>query len=251
MTDQEYLTLKEISRITDVPESACRYCRDNFSEFLLCKGSGRSRRFHKDTVPLFKQIYDCREKGMDDEDIRNDLAGNGSPEDVGYPKEITQIQLPLPIAGIMPMVKDFVADLIPSATNVIRNVVQDTLAESVADFKEQKEDIRILQDEIKEQKAENQALKNKLSELENKISQLFSQEKTETSTKTIMQSKGKRPDKKAKEEIIKRVRKIRGQGLTYKKIAQRLNQDGIPTLSGQVGPSAWKEGTVGRILNSL
>ena len=164
--------------------------------------------------------------------------------DQKYAKNVPQVQLPLPIAGIMPLIKSFVVELIPSATDAIKTAVQETLSESVADIKEQKEDIRILQDEIKEQKAENQALKNTLSELENKISQLFSQEAPSE------QSKDKKPDKKEKDKIKKKVKKIRKQGLTYKEIAHKLNQDNIPTLSGQIGHSAWKEGAVGRILKS-
>ncbi|MCP4023979.1 MAG: hypothetical protein GY729_19205 [Desulfobacteraceae bacterium] len=167
--------------------------------------------------------------------------------DQKYTKNVPQIQLPLPIAGIMPLVKSFVVELIPSATDAIRTAVQETLSESVADIKEQKEDIRILQDEIKEQKVENQALKNILSELENKINQLFSQEAL---SEQVIQSKGKKPDKKEKDKIKKKVKKIRKQGLTYKEIAHKLNQDNVPTLSGQVGPSAWKEGAIGRILKS-
>ncbi|MCP4346332.1 MAG: hypothetical protein GY795_12500 [Desulfobacterales bacterium] len=167
--------------------------------------------------------------------------------DQKYTKNVPQIQLPLPIAGIMPLVKSFVVELIPSATEAIRTAVQETLSESVADIKDQKEDIRILQDEIKEQKVENRELKNKLSELENKISRIFNQK---ACSDEVIQSKAKKPDKKEKDRIKKMVKKIRRQGLTYKQIAQKLNQDRVPTFSGQVGPSAWKEGTVGRILKS-
>ncbi len=129
--------------------------------------------------------------------------------DQKYTKNVPQIQLPLPIAGIMPLVKSFVVELIPSATDAIRTAVQETLSESVADIKEQKEDIRILQDEIKEQKVENQALKNILSELENKINQLFSQEAL---SEQVIQSKGKKPDKKEKDKIKKRLKKSASRG---------------------------------------
>jgi hypothetical protein len=48
-----------------------------------------------------------------------------------------------------------------------------------------------------------------------------------------------------KTEILRRIRALRASGLSLQPIADRLNADGVPTLSGR---GSWRKGTVGNLL---
>jgi Recombinase len=48
-----------------------------------------------------------------------------------------------------------------------------------------------------------------------------------------------------KRSIVQRLRDLQAQGLSLQKIADRLNSDGVPTLSGK---GRWQKGTIGNLL---
>lgn len=56
------MTLKEIAKQLDVPESSLRKYREIFSEFIPSVGSGRSRRYRADATEVLKDIRHLREE---------------------------------------------------------------------------------------------------------------------------------------------------------------------------------------------
>ena len=63
-----------------------------------------------------------------------------------------------------------------------------------------------------------------------------------------VKAKHKEPDKKTKgetkKEVVQYVKKMRKRGATWKEIAEQLNDDGVPTFSGN---GKWYAQTVHRI----
>jgi hypothetical protein len=51
------------------------------------------------------------------------------------------------------------------------------------------------------------------------------------------------PEQKA--EVLTRIRELKAQGLSLQAMATRLNEEGVPTLSGR---GRWQKGTVGHLL---
>ena len=52
----ELLTIKEIARQLDLPESNIRYYRDRFEDFLPYVGEGRKRRYKPEALDVFRFI---------------------------------------------------------------------------------------------------------------------------------------------------------------------------------------------------
>jgi DNA-binding transcriptional MerR regulator len=49
----------------------------------------------------------------------------------------------------------------------------------------------------------------------------------------------------SKAELLTRIRELKAEGFSLKAIADRLNADGVPTISGQ---GRWQKGTIGNLL---
>ena len=56
------LTLKEIAKTLDIPESSLRKYREIFSDFIPSVGSGRSRRYKPEAVEILREIRRMREE---------------------------------------------------------------------------------------------------------------------------------------------------------------------------------------------
>ena len=69
------LSIREIARRIDVPESTLRYYRNAFAAYIPTMGTGRSRRHPEDAVEIFRTISRFFAAGETRETIRNSLAG--------------------------------------------------------------------------------------------------------------------------------------------------------------------------------
>lgn len=81
--DEELLTLKEISRRLNVPESSIRYYRDRFQDYLPARGEGRKRRYRSDALEIFRTIVQGYKNDRKAEEIKNHLEQQlqgGSPQ---------------------------------------------------------------------------------------------------------------------------------------------------------------------------
>lgn len=81
--DEELLTLKEISRRLNVPESSIRYYRDRFLEYLPARGEGRKRRYRSDALEIFRTIVQGYKNDQNAEEIKKRLEQmlpGGSPQ---------------------------------------------------------------------------------------------------------------------------------------------------------------------------
>jgi DNA-binding transcriptional MerR regulator len=71
--NEELLTLKEISRRLNVPESSIRYYRDRFEEYLPARGEGRKRRYRSEALEIFRTIVQGYKNDRNAEEIKDHL----------------------------------------------------------------------------------------------------------------------------------------------------------------------------------
>ena len=74
--EDDLLSIKEIARQLEVPESNVRYWRDRFEDYLPVVGEGRKRRYKKQALDIFQAIRDGYQANQSTEDIARDLARN-------------------------------------------------------------------------------------------------------------------------------------------------------------------------------
>ncbi len=72
MTD--FLTIKEIARHLQVPESNIRYYRDRFEEYIPSIGEGRKKRYKKEAVDVFAHIVHGYREEKSTEQIASELG---------------------------------------------------------------------------------------------------------------------------------------------------------------------------------
>jgi len=76
----KHLTIAEISRRTDIPESTLRYRSKLFKKYSPTVGRGRKKRFEECCVERFKLIDKLFTEGLKTEDISIDLEKKYGPE---------------------------------------------------------------------------------------------------------------------------------------------------------------------------
>ena len=72
MTD--FLTIKEIARHFQVPESNIRYYRDRFEEYIPSIGEGRKKRYKKEALDVFAHIVHGYREEKSTEQISSELG---------------------------------------------------------------------------------------------------------------------------------------------------------------------------------
>lgn len=74
----DLLTIKEIARRLDQPESNIRYYRDKFEKYLASEGTGRKKRFKPESIKVFETVVQGLSKNMSSQEIEAELAGKFS-----------------------------------------------------------------------------------------------------------------------------------------------------------------------------
>ena len=69
----DLLTIKDIARELDVPESNLRYYRDRFEDYLPSVGQGRKRRYKKEALEVFRYIVQGFQNDKTTEQIAEEL----------------------------------------------------------------------------------------------------------------------------------------------------------------------------------
>lgn len=74
MTDKKLLSIAEISRLLEVPESTLHYWKNRFAQYLPSTGRNRQKRFKPEAVEIFSQIASMLKQGHTTEDVMADLS---------------------------------------------------------------------------------------------------------------------------------------------------------------------------------
>lgn len=72
--EKQLLTIAEIAKRLDIPESTARFYRDRFEDFIPSVGEGRKKRYKPETVEILQFIADGFKHNLTTADIENGLA---------------------------------------------------------------------------------------------------------------------------------------------------------------------------------
>ncbi len=96
----DLLTIKDISRELEVPESNLRYYRDRFEDYLPSVGQGRKRRYKREALEVFRFIVQGFQNDKTTEQIAEELPRH-------FPRKLdfTEQETP-PSQNLLPRVED-------------------------------------------------------------------------------------------------------------------------------------------------
>lgn len=177
MSDKKLLSIAEIARELEVPESTLHYWKNRFAQYLPSMGKKRQKRFKPQAVEIFSIISQRLKQGHTAEDVMSELSikfpVNAAiiEEDKNSPADAMPRQISPSFDQSLQLASAIGAEIAKSITEGLKNITSpgmpltlpDTLHEdmeqAVCLIKEQGEDV----DHIKE---ENRQLKEKLSVME-------------------------------------------------------------------------------------
>ena len=76
----ELYTIKELAKLANTPESTARYYRDRHPEYFYHTGTGRKKRYPKETLDVLKFILRLAEERRNAEQIAEALKGKFKQE---------------------------------------------------------------------------------------------------------------------------------------------------------------------------
>ncbi|WP_027177707.1 MerR family transcriptional regulator [Maridesulfovibrio bastinii] len=74
MSDKKLLSIAEIARELEVPESTLHYWKNRFSQYLPSMGKKRQKRFKPEAIEIFKIISKRLKQGHTAEDVMSELS---------------------------------------------------------------------------------------------------------------------------------------------------------------------------------
>jgi DNA-binding transcriptional MerR regulator len=175
MTGKKVLSVAEIARELDLPESTVHYWKNRFAQHLPSVGRGRQKRFKPEAVEIFANISRLLKEGHTARDVMDRLSQD-------YPLQADAV--PAPTGGgasvqavgsmdqVMTMAAAIGMEIAKSVGEGIRSVLAAETggAPDVADIREGLEEaaLRIsgAMQETEALRAENQELKEKLAVME-------------------------------------------------------------------------------------
>lgn len=147
------LTMAEIARTLDLPESTVRYYRDRFPEFIPAVGVGRNRRYRPEALDVLRFIADAMKESTPAEGIRKGLATkfaiNVEPQPSAVPQQLTATQ-----QTTVAMVRGAFAELVANTEEALLVLAAETAT---------------LRDQQQELIAETATLRNEAQQLRNEI----------------------------------------------------------------------------------
>jgi DNA-binding transcriptional MerR regulator len=131
---EDLLTIKEIAKRLDVPESNIRYYRDRFEDFLPSLGEGRKRRYKPEALEVFRCIVQGYKNDLNTEQITHRLMTrfprNLEPAESRDPEHIS-----VPAASETQPLSSFQDSLLQSQARTLEHVTQ-ALLQKVASEKQ-------------------------------------------------------------------------------------------------------------------
>ncbi|BCS88632.1 MerR family transcriptional regulator [Pseudodesulfovibrio sediminis] len=176
MSGKKVLSVAEIARELDLPESTVHYWKNRFAQHLPSIGRGRQKRFKPEAIEIFSTISRLLKEGHTARDVMDQLSHNYPLQADAIPATL-QNDTPLvaPSDAMEPAMKMAAAiglEIAKSVGEGIRSVLQPEggTAPDVSDIRQGLEDaaerITISAAETEALKNENQVLKDKLAVME-------------------------------------------------------------------------------------
>ncbi|WP_207262675.1 MerR family transcriptional regulator [Desulfovibrio sp. Huiquan2017] len=175
MTGKKVLSVADIARELDLPESTVHYWKNRFAQHLPSVGRGRQKRFKPEAVEIFSTISRLLKEGHTARDVMDQLSQDYPLQADSVPAA-TSGTAPVQAAGSMDQVMGMAAaiglEIARSVGEGIRSVLdaENTTSPDVADIRTGLEEtalrISAAIQETETLKAENQELKEKLAVME-------------------------------------------------------------------------------------
>ncbi|OIQ49584.1 putative ATPase subunit of terminase (gpP-like) [Pseudodesulfovibrio hydrargyri] len=176
MTGKKVLSVAEIARELDLPESTVHYWKNRFAQHLPSVGRGRQKRFKPEAVEIFANISRLLKEGHTARDVMDRLSQDYPLQADAVPATSGGGQPNLQAVGSMDQVMTMAAaigmEIAKSVGEGIRSVLaaEGGGAPDVADIREGLEEtalrISTAMQETEALKAENRELKEKLAVME-------------------------------------------------------------------------------------
>jgi DNA-binding transcriptional MerR regulator len=176
MTGKKVLSVAEIARELDLPESTVHYWKNRFAQHLPSVGRGRQKRFRPEAVEVFATIARLLTEGHTARDVMDQLShsyplqADAMPESAGAPAAMA-VNGPS-MEPVMKMAAAIGMEIAKSVGDGIRSVLdsQNTGGADISDVRQGLEDaagrITAAMEETEALKSENKELKQKLAVME-------------------------------------------------------------------------------------
>jgi len=218
----KFYTLKEIAEILNVGESTVRYWRDQYSEFLPYTGEGRKKRYPENAVNMLRFTAECVKRGMNSDEIKKALMLEFQSVDCQVPEENPHSDSPAAQLSVLHEIDDKFTEKLDRMYEIAERSV--LLLERIAVAVEK------LAEHIHTEPPKH------INEPKKEI-------QPEPDNKPDSQSNAE--DTAERDKVIQRVEKLLEQGISYQKVAELLNQEGVATFSGK---GKWHGKTISRML---
>jgi DNA-binding transcriptional MerR regulator len=176
LSDKQVLSVAEIARRLDVPESTVHYWKNRFAQHLPSVGAGRQKRFRPEAVEVFAVIAEMLGAGHPAAEVMDILAQR-------YPLTPTPVPAqPRPVPGSAPALPDaeILADVARTmGTEIARSIgdyigrlLDPDIAQSQQDVRQMREEVDHANALIARQYEELEALRGQNGELRGKMTVL-------------------------------------------------------------------------------
>jgi len=175
MTGKKVLSVAEIARELELPESTVHYWKNRFAQHLPSVGRGRQKRFKPEAIEVFATISRLLKEGHTARDVMDQLSHEYPLQADAMPQEGTVAAVPVSGAAMEPAMKMAAAiglEIAKSVGEGIRSVLAGESASGgdVSEVKEGLEEaalrISTAVEETRSLREENEELKEKLKVME-------------------------------------------------------------------------------------
>ncbi|NDV22402.1 MerR family transcriptional regulator [Desulfovibrio sp. JC022] len=181
MPDKKLLSIAEISRLLEVPESTLHYWKNRFAQYLPSTGRNRQKRFKSEAVEIFKIISSMLKQGHTAEDVMAELSRKypvnvtidpQNPEPAA-PAQIQQTNLEPAIQLAAAMGTEIAKSINEGLKGMLSCMPAGAVSEDVkACMDKASADLNAQNESIEGIKSENEQLKEKLSIMEAELVRL-------------------------------------------------------------------------------
>jgi len=202
---KQYYSLAELAKNLNVPASTLRYWKEHFLSWIPHQGEGRKMRYHAESIDIFRFIQQSFSKNISADDIKDMLAEK-------YP---LQHDMTTPYPEASPAKLPAVLDNMNALQSMIETIMDKAigkLTDAIAN--------------VQELKDENRELKQRLAKLESIVLKTQAQQLNNNNTTK---------KKQVKISLDKRIQKMRDDKVSWDKIADALNNEGVknPNTGGK------------------
>lgn len=166
-------TIADIARETKIPESTLRFYRNTFSEYIRTEGSGRTRRYHGDTVKVLTTVHQLFAENLDREQVEERLSQTFQHAHTvkSEAQQDRSKALALLTQGLMPLIETFaqsqrqLADAIEKQTEAFGKLATRFEESREHERKRSKKLLSMFREqktELERQRRENEVLKREL-----------------------------------------------------------------------------------------